>query len=63
MVEKNTPNCTFCERTNDEVPLFNMDYQGTSYWICPEHLPVLIHNPQRLQGRLPGVEKLAGHQH
>jgi hypothetical protein len=27
-------------------------------WICPQHLPLLIHNPQQLAGKLAGAENL-----
>jgi hypothetical protein len=41
-------------------------YQETEAWICPQHLPVLIHTPGRLVGKLPGAENLGpseGHDH
>jgi hypothetical protein len=28
------------------------------YWICPQHLPILIHKPVRLAEKLPGLENL-----
>ena len=61
MVDNNLPHCVFCERTNSEVPLLALDYQGSQYHICSEHLPVLIHSPQKLQGMLPGADKLTPH--
>jgi hypothetical protein len=57
------PACVYCERDHKEVPLLQMQYQGKTYWICPEHLPVLIHKPAQLAGKLPGVEKLSPGQH
>jgi hypothetical protein len=33
------------------------------YHICPQHLPVLIHNPQMLVGKLPGAEGLTPAEH
>ena len=35
-----------------------MQFQGNTYWICPQHLPILIHDPARLVGILPGAENL-----
>ena len=39
------PKCLYCEQTQDEIPLLALTYQGESYWICPSHLPILIHKP------------------
>lgn len=55
--------CLVCEQSSQEIPLLAIEYQDKQYWICPQHLPVLIHNPQELVGRLPGAEKLHGHEH
>jgi hypothetical protein len=35
-------------------------YHNQDYWICPQHLPVLIHEPSKLAGKLPDAEKLKG---
>ncbi|MBN1668307.1 MAG: hypothetical protein JW862_14535 [Anaerolineales bacterium] len=29
------------------------------FYICPQHLPILIHKPAQLADKLPGAEKLA----
>jgi len=50
--------CIACETTDDKTPLIPFEYQGTGYWICPEHMPVLIHKPEQLVGKLPGAEGL-----
>ena len=55
--------CIVCEQNSQEIPLLSLEYQGKQYWICPQHIPILIHEPAQLIGRLPGVEKLQGHQH
>jgi hypothetical protein len=59
------PKCVHCERDSYEVPLVSLRYQDTEAWICPQHLPILIHKPQMLVGKLPGVENLVseGHNH
>ncbi len=53
-----TPACLFCDRTSEEVPLLTIQYQGENYWICPTHFPILIHQPEKLAGKLPGAENL-----
>jgi hypothetical protein len=55
--------CLVCEQNSQEVPLLAIEYQERQYWICPQHIPVLIHSPEELVGRLPGAEKLQGHRH
>jgi len=53
------PACIVCERDDQEVPLLQIQYQGKIYWICPQHLPILIHQPDQLAHKLPGIEKLS----
>ncbi len=58
-MDKNRPHCVFCERDSDQVPLLVLIYQDSQAWICPQHMPVLIHNPEQFVGKLPGAENLA----
>ncbi|MDA0748422.1 MAG: hypothetical protein O2954_18040 [bacterium] len=58
-MEKNRPSCVFCGRDSDQVPLLTLIYQDSQAWICPQHMPVLIHHPEQLVGKLPGAENLA----
>jgi hypothetical protein len=55
--------CLVCERSTQEVPLIGLQYQEKQYWICPQDFPILIHEPARLVGRLPGADKLSPHEH
>ena len=50
--------CIACGKGTDEAPLIALEYRGSSLWICPQHLPVLIHDPAQLVGKLPGAETL-----
>lgn len=59
---ENTPNCLACQATQDDVPLIQMAYKGQTYHVCPQHLPLLIHSPQKLIGILPGAENLKAHE-
>ncbi len=58
MENQNNKVCLFCKRDEQEVPLVSLDFKGAHYWICPQHIPVLIHNPTDLEGLLPGAENL-----
>ena len=50
--------CLACQRGPSETPLLQLAYLDRVYWICPQHLPVLIHDPGRLAGMLPGADRL-----
>lgn len=55
--------CLACGRGDAETPLIQLAYRGAAIWICPQHLPVLIHDPASLIGRLPGAENLSPADH
>ena len=57
--------CLQCEKTDGQVPLLRMIYRGEEFHICPQCLPVLIHKPEKLAGKLPGMQpgKPAEHEH
>lgn len=57
-MENKDKHCVFCKRDQGEVPLVQLAYQNSNYWICPQHIPVLIHDPAKLAGYLPGAENL-----
>lgn len=50
--------CVACQRGTGATPLLHLEYRDAAFWICPQHLPILIHDPARLIGILPGAEKL-----
>ena len=55
--------CIACDRTQEQIPLITITYQNKTFYICPQHLPVLIHNPQMLTGKLPGAEGMQPAEH
>ena len=55
--------CVACGRTSDEVPIVRVEYQGEAIGICPQHLPILIHDPTSLAGRLHGAEAMEAADH
>lgn len=58
MSSTNDKHCLFCKRDENEIPLVQLDFKGQNHWICPQHIPVLIHDPQKLTGMLPGAENM-----
>jgi len=55
--------CLVCHRGSDATPLISLEYRGGTLRICPQHLPILIHDPAQLVGLLPGAENLAPSEH
>ncbi len=53
--------CIVCERKVTEVPLIRLEFGEQSFYICPQDLPVVIHQPHKLIGKLPGADKLEAH--
>ena len=58
MDEKGKKECLFCKRTEEQIPLLQLDYKSVHYWICPQHIPILIHQPEKLTGMLPDADKM-----
>jgi len=58
MTTEAKPRCLACQRGSDDVPLLGLTYKGEALSICPEHLPVLIHDPQQLIGQLADADRL-----
>lgn len=52
--------CLVCKKSAVEIPVTKFYYQESEFYICPQHIPILIHNPQELIGLLPGADKLTG---
>jgi hypothetical protein len=59
--EKNS--CVLCKQDSHQVPLVSIQYRDQQLWICSQHMPVLIHEPHKLAGVLPGTDKLEGVDH
>ncbi len=55
-MENTQDTCIVCKRNENEVPLIVMKYKGKELRICPQHVPVLIHDPQKLVGLVEGAE-------
>lgn len=47
--------CFNCDRSEQDVPLLPATFQGSPLHICPQCLPALIHKPQVIAAKLPGL--------
>ncbi|MFA6469564.1 MAG: hypothetical protein WCW35_11755 [Bacteroidota bacterium] len=55
--------CLVCNQSQEQIPLIALAYQNKELWICPQHLPVLIHNPRQLADKLPGADTMKPSSH
>ena len=53
----NAKQCLQCARTEEQLPLLTLQFMDGQIWICPQCLPVLIHAPHKLAGKITGAEK------
>jgi len=58
MTENKTRTCIHCGQDDSLIPIITFHYQGQEHHICTEHLPVLIHKPKDLTGKLPDMDKI-----
>ncbi|MCP4429062.1 MAG: hypothetical protein GY803_31640 [Chloroflexi bacterium] len=58
MSNSETLTCLNCEQSETKIPLVSLRYAGQQAWICSQCMPMLIHNPQRLAGKLAGAEDM-----
>jgi len=52
------PTCLVCKQDDTQAPLLSFSFQGVQHFICPQHLPILIHKPAQLADQPPGLEKI-----
>lgn len=52
--------CIVCKKSSNEIPVTKFYHKESEFYICPQHIPILIHNPQELIGILDGADKLKG---
>ena len=46
------PTCLNCGKTDEEKPLVMLRYKSMEIHICPQCLPILIHEPEKLDSTL-----------
>jgi hypothetical protein len=59
----NEHTCLNCNRTDQQIVLLTLTYKGEAKYICPQCLPQLIHKPQLLAEKLPGMEIIPPAEH
>lgn len=49
--------CLVCKKTSTEIPVTKFYYQESEFYICPQHIPIIIHKPQELIGLIDGADE------
>ena len=52
--------CLVCKKASTEIPVTKFYYQESEFYICPQHMPTIIHNPQELIGLIDGADEFKG---
>jgi hypothetical protein len=47
--------CIVCAKTDDQIPVVEFTFKGEKYYICSQHIPILIHSPHKLASILPDI--------
>jgi hypothetical protein len=57
--------CLNCQKSEQEIPLVTLQFQGQEVYICSQCFPTLIHSPAKLSGKIKDAEKIqpANHDH
>lgn len=55
--------CLNCNISENDIPLVNLNFAGRKEFICSRCLPILIHSPQKLVGKLDGADKIPSANH
>jgi len=61
--ETSLKNCLSCKRSENEIPLVTLSYSSKPAYICSHCLPLLIHHPEQLIGRLKGAKNIPPAEH
>jgi hypothetical protein len=55
--------CVNCDRSEEEMPLVNIQYKGENIFVCSGCMPILLHSPAKMVGKLQDAEKIQAAKH
>lgn len=61
--ETSEKKCLSCSRSEYDIPLVTLSYSAKPAYICSFCLPLLIHHPEQLIGKLQGAENIPPAEH
>ena len=50
--------CLNCGRSEEQMPLIHLQYKGERIYLCSGCLPILLHSPAKLAGKLVDADKI-----
>jgi hypothetical protein len=50
--------CLNCNTSENEMPLIHIQYKGETIYICSGCMPILLHSPTKLVGKLADADKI-----
>ena len=56
IIMNETTQCIVCQASENDVPILDFKFKGKKYYICSQHIPVLIHKAQALETVIPGIQ-------
>lgn len=48
--------CLVCKKSSNEIPVTKFYYKESEFYICPQHMPTIIHKPEELVGLIDGAD-------
>lgn len=60
---KNIRHCLNCNNSENDIPLVSLVYTGNPTYLCSRCLPLLIHHPEKLIGKIDGAENILPAEH
>lgn len=52
--------CLNCGASEMDRPLLTLKFQGKEVYLCPQCMPIMIHQSQQLEEKLPGMKPWGG---
>jgi len=50
--------CINCDQSEEEIPLINIQYKGEKIFVCSGCMPILLHSPAKMVGKLKDADKI-----
>ncbi|KAA3638290.1 MAG: hypothetical protein DWQ02_05330 [Bacteroidetes bacterium] len=52
--------CIVCQSTSQQMPILEFAFKGQKLHVCSQHIPIIIHQPDKLQHLLPDLPNRPG---
>ena len=55
--------CINCDHSEEDMPLINIQYKGKKIFVCSGCMPILLHSPEKMAGKLTDADKIQPAKH